>query len=102
MPDGMNHMLRIGEFSRLGRVSIKALRHYDEIGLLMVCVAHDKLDDTASVFLAVSERAQALGYEIAGPMHELYFPAAESAFAVMEIQFPLRRATGAALSAHHN
>jgi DNA-binding transcriptional MerR regulator len=27
-------MLRIGEFARLGRVSIKMLRHYDEIGLL--------------------------------------------------------------------
>jgi effector-binding domain-containing protein len=27
-------MLKIGEFSKLGRVSVKALRHYDEIGLL--------------------------------------------------------------------
>ena len=27
-------MYRIGEFSRLGRVSVKALRYYDEIGLL--------------------------------------------------------------------
>src|SRR5260370_838457 len=27
-------MIKIGEFSRMGRVSIKALRHYDEIGLL--------------------------------------------------------------------
>ncbi len=27
-------MLRIGDFSKLGRVSIKALRYYDEIGLL--------------------------------------------------------------------
>jgi effector-binding domain-containing protein len=27
-------MLKIGEFSRLSRVSVKALRHYDEIGLL--------------------------------------------------------------------
>ncbi|MBM3649336.1 MAG: MerR family transcriptional regulator [Alphaproteobacteria bacterium] len=27
-------MLRIGEFSRLGRVSVKALRHYEAIGLL--------------------------------------------------------------------
>lgn len=27
-------MLRIGEFSRLGRVSVKALRYYDEMGLL--------------------------------------------------------------------
>ena len=27
-------MLKIGDFARLGRVSVKALRHYDEIGLL--------------------------------------------------------------------
>ena len=28
-------MLRIGEFSKLSRVSIRMLRHYDEIGLLV-------------------------------------------------------------------
>ncbi|MBW4696406.1 MAG: MerR family transcriptional regulator [Aphanocapsa lilacina HA4352-LM1] len=27
-------MLQIGQFARLGRVSVKTLRHYDEIGLL--------------------------------------------------------------------
>ena len=27
-------MLKIGDFSRLSRVSVKALRYYDEIGLL--------------------------------------------------------------------
>ena len=27
-------MLKIGEFSKLTRVSIRMLRHYDEIGLL--------------------------------------------------------------------
>ncbi len=27
-------MIRIGDFSKLGRVSIKALRLYDEMGLL--------------------------------------------------------------------
>lgn len=27
-------LLKIGEFSRLGQVSIRTLRHYDEIGLL--------------------------------------------------------------------
>jgi len=26
--------LKIGEFSRLGRVTVRALRHYEEIGLL--------------------------------------------------------------------
>jgi DNA-binding transcriptional MerR regulator len=27
-------MFRIGDFSRLGRVTVKALRHYDRLGLL--------------------------------------------------------------------
>jgi DNA-binding transcriptional MerR regulator len=27
-------MIKIGDFSRLGRITVKALRHYDEIGLL--------------------------------------------------------------------
>ena len=27
-------MLRIGDFARLGRVTVKALRHYEEEGLL--------------------------------------------------------------------
>src|ERR1041385_3416415 len=33
MPEGVS-MLRIGDFSRMGRVTVKALRFYDEIGLL--------------------------------------------------------------------
>ena len=28
-------MLKIGDFSKLSRVSIRMLRHYDEIGLLV-------------------------------------------------------------------
>ncbi len=35
-------MFKIGDFSKLNRVSIKALRHYDEIGLLKPV----KLDDS--------------------------------------------------------
>ena len=27
-------MLKIGEFSKLSRISVRMLRHYDEIGLL--------------------------------------------------------------------
>ena len=35
-------MLKIGEFSKLSRVSIRMLRHYDEIGLLKpVCIDSD-------------------------------------------------------------
>jgi hypothetical protein len=32
--DTQNEMLKIGEFSKLSRVSIRMLRHYDDIGLL--------------------------------------------------------------------
>lgn len=35
---GAASMLRIGDFARLGRVSVVALRHYDEIGLLKPAV----------------------------------------------------------------
>lgn len=31
-------MLKIGDFSRLSRVSVRMLRHYDEIGLLKLAV----------------------------------------------------------------
>ena len=31
---GGTAMLKIGEFSKLSRVSVRMLRHYDEIGLL--------------------------------------------------------------------
>ena len=27
-------MLKIGEFSKLGRITVKTLRHYEEVGLL--------------------------------------------------------------------
>ena len=30
----MRHMLKIGEFSALGRVSVRMLRHYEKLGLL--------------------------------------------------------------------
>ena len=33
-PMEVNNMLKIGEFSKLSRVSIRMLRHYDDIGLL--------------------------------------------------------------------
>ena len=31
---GGTAMLKIGEFSKLSRVSVRMLRHYDELGLL--------------------------------------------------------------------
>ena len=31
----MNKKLKIGEFSKLCRVSVKTLRHYEEMGLLV-------------------------------------------------------------------
>ncbi|MCR4589673.1 MAG: MerR family DNA-binding transcriptional regulator [Lachnospiraceae bacterium] len=41
-------MLKIGDFSKLSRVSIRMLRHYDDIGLLKPAEIYDdkdKLDD---------------------------------------------------------
>lgn len=32
--------LKIGEFSRLGRVTVRALRHYEEIDLLVPEIVH--------------------------------------------------------------
>ena len=42
-------MLKIGDFSKLSRISIRMLRHYDEIGLLLLDTAIDRLrkDETA-------------------------------------------------------
>ena len=40
-PMGGKPMLRIGEFSKLSRVSIRMLRHYDDIGLLKPALIDD-------------------------------------------------------------
>ncbi|HCQ90349.1 MAG TPA: MerR family transcriptional regulator, partial [Clostridium sp.] len=37
-------MIKIGEFSKIGRVSVKTLRHYDDMGLLKPV----KIDDFTS------------------------------------------------------
>ena len=34
-------MLKIGDFSRLSRISVRMLRHYDEIGLLKPAVTDE-------------------------------------------------------------
>ena len=73
----------------------------------MMCVAHERLDDAdgaviSPIYLAARERAEAVGYEVCGPMHEIYFPAAGSGFAVTEIQFPVRQAALAGGGAEQN
>ena len=47
-------MLKIGEFSKLSRVSVRLLRHYDEIGLL------NRLKSTASQITGITERISSL------------------------------------------
>ena len=37
----VEEMLKIGEFSKLSRVSIRMLRHYDDIGLLKPALIDD-------------------------------------------------------------
>lgn len=60
-------MLKIGDFSKLSRISIRMLRHYDELGLL---VPKSKDDFTgyryyAEEQLTIAGRIAALrGYEI--------------------------------------
>ena len=68
----------------------------------MACVVHEELDDLPAVCLAVSGRARLLGYEISGPIHETYFPAGQGAFAVTEIQFPVRAVPGFDRIPHNN
>jgi DNA-binding transcriptional MerR regulator len=68
----------------------------------MVCVASDQLDDGRSIYHAATERAEAMGYEVCGPMHEIYYRGSGSAYAVTETQFPIRRATAEDLAAQHN
>ena len=71
-------MLKIGEFSKLSRVSVRMLRHYDEIGLLkpVVTVAsctfkggYDQMDSAMS---AVAAWVNDNGYEPDGPLFNSY------------------------------
>lgn len=90
-------MLKIGDFSKLTRVSIRMLRHYDEIDLLkpveidpftgyryyseeqLPVAGRMRLLDTAierlgkgEVYSAVYAWAEANGYETDGPMTNIY------------------------------
>jgi len=63
----------------------------------MACIMHDlQEDDTPTVYVAAVERAEALGYEVLGPMHETYYPAGQAGYSVTEVQFPIRRVAAAA------
>ena len=42
-------MLKIGEFSKLSRISIRMLRHYDEIGLLRTAEGWESGETDAAV-----------------------------------------------------
>ena len=50
--------LKIGEFSRLGRVTVRALRHYEEIGLLVPEIVDRDLWDDESHFPSVESLEQ--------------------------------------------
>lgn len=54
-------MLRIGDFSRLSRVSIRMLRYYDEMGLLKP----DKVDDFTGYRYYKEEQLLVMGKIIA-------------------------------------
>jgi DNA-binding transcriptional MerR regulator len=53
-------------------------------------VIHDEVvDDVPLAYRAAVERADALGYRVAGPMREIYFEEFSAEFTVTEVQFPL-------------
>ena len=71
-------MLKIGEFSKLSRVSVRMLRHYDEIGLLKLavtvasCTFKGGYDQMDSAMAAVAAWVNNNGYEPDGPLFNSY------------------------------
>ena len=71
-------MLKIGEFSKLSRVSVRMLRHYDEIGLLKPavtvasCTFKGGSDQMDSAMAAVTAWVNDNGYEPDGPLFNSY------------------------------
>ena len=71
-------MLKIGEFSKLSRVSVRMLRHYDEIGLLKPavtvasCTFKGGYDQMDSAMAAVTAWVNDNGYEPDGPLFNSY------------------------------
>ena len=94
-------MLKIGEFSRLSRVSVRMLRHYDEIGLLKLAVTvasctfkggYEQINDVTGALTAWIE---ANGYTYDGPMFDIYHVSPRdtqdpSQF-VTEVCYPVRK-----------
>lgn len=62
-------MLKIGDFSKLSRCSVRMLRHYDEIGLLKPAEI-DRFTNEA--IAAVATWIEANGCESDGPMFNIY------------------------------
>ena len=71
-------MLKIGNFSKLSRVSVRTLRHYDEIGLLKPvvtvasCTFKGGYDQMDSAMAAVAAWVNNNGYEPDGPLFNIY------------------------------
>lgn len=71
-------MLKIGKFSKLSRVSLRTLRHYDEIGLLKPavtvasCTFKGGYDQMDSAMAAVAAWVNNNGYEPDGPLFNSY------------------------------
>lgn len=71
-------MLKIGDFSRLSRISVRMLRHYDEIGLLKPavrvasCILKGDYSRMGEATAAVASWIHDNGYESDGPMFNIY------------------------------
>lgn len=75
----MQNLVPIGRFSKMVRLSIKALRHYDEVG---------------PAYHAVTGWIQEHGHEVAAPPREVYLTdpqeTSDPADFLTEVQFPIR------------
>lgn len=62
-------------------------------GCTVASVVHEEgASDTRQVYRAAIERAESLGYRVAGPMRELYASHPAAASGVVEVQFPVELA----------
>jgi len=94
-------MFKIGDFSKLSRVSVKALRLYDELGLLKPAKVdhfsgyrHGSFAALSEAYNALTQWIEANAYRITGPNREVYLQYDRDGSPddfVTEIQFPVAK-----------
>ena len=94
-------VISIGDFARLGQVSVRMLRHYDSIGLLVPAGVDPSsgyrryaADGVGSSWQALARWVEGNGWSTAGPGRENYVraePADDQSGWVTELQQPVVR-----------